>query len=761
MKLTLRISFLSDYHIGTGYGDGRVDSTLLRDNDGLPAIRGTTLSGLIRQSMWELLQLDPLKLHRRCRQSGATGNIPYCSGEDMCPICRIMGTPAHSKKWHISSARLETRNLGCEKIISRNKIDLKTRTTEKEKLFNEEIGNKNTSFIFTINSESNSKQIIEEAAFIIAACRMIKSLGSSRTRGKGKCTVHLVDASENRTEKELLCMFKTKWLENRELDIPDDIVQQKLTEYQHDERRVFTVVLLTGEPLLIANRGESGNRYYTNTHIPGYTFLGALAWSVARRCDGGDNEEIYGRFIRFFKKGKLRVSPLYPALRIGDHIYPSIPSPLDLLSCELHPAFEKDGHDEAGFATRESEPTNCDICAKKGVKSPMNPLNEFLALREPPRHLENVEIPLREEMHITIDPMKKKVVRGELFSYMVVESGQYFIGTMEIEGWADFANLLNIDGENPLFYLRIGKAFSRGYGKARIRLLPNKNSEDLFAGEKLAERVTDLTAPIRMTLISDAIIIDDWGRFLNTIDEKTLRNLLNTDVEIINTYAKSKIVDGFNTYLGLPKWRDMAICAGSTFGFRIRELCDGDNLLKRLEELEKTGIGIRKDEGFGKIVFNHPVYNRNYGVTNSRIHLDRDMRTEKEINEIDRFDKYWEGIIDNELSKEDFSNPRWMAVARWLRTTTLLNLEEFHTFEDRLKDMVDERRPQKDKKKFLEGRGKKGYDALNKVLRKLEKQLESEDENMRDENMREYLKMRAIQKVAEFIASGIREGEND
>lgn len=759
MKLTLRLSFLSDYHIGTGYGDGRVDSTLLRDNNGFPTIRGTTLSGLLRQNIWELLQLEPLKHHRRCTQSGVACDSPYCSSDDMCPICRIMGTPARGKRWHISSARMETRNMRHEKIISRNKVDLRTRTAEKEKLFSEEIGNKNTSFVFTINSQSSNRQIVEEAAFIMAACRMIRSLGSSRTRGKGRCTVHLVDASGNYTEEALLDIFKKRWLENRELDIPDGIVQQEPVEYQQNRRRAFTVVLLTEEPLIIANRGKSGNRYHTNSYIPGFTFLGALAWSAARRHENLNSEDIYERFVGFFRRGKLKISPLYPALKIENDVYPSIPSPLDLLSCELYPAYEEDGHGTEGFATRETEPSNCRICGEKGVKSSVSPLNKFLALREPPKHLENVEIPLREEIHITIDPRMKNVVIGEFFSYMVIESGQYFVGTMELEDWPDFANLLGINNEDPLFYLRIGKAFSRGYGKVRIRLLPNENCENFFAGQKLAERVTDITAPIRMTLITDAIIIDRWGRFLNTIDEKTLGTLLNLDVKVINTYARSKIVDGFNAYLGLPKWRDIAICAGSTIGFRIGEPCDGDDLLKNLEELEKKGIGIRREEGFGRVVFNHPVYNRNRGVHNSRIHLNQDIRTEKQQNEIEMFDKYWEEEVLNKVLSEsevDFSNPRWMTVARWLRTTASLNLDEFHTPRNCLKEMIDEKQPQRDKKEFLREKQIKEYNALKKVLEELKEQLEN-----KEENMREYLKMRATEALAELIALRVRKGYND
>jgi CRISPR-associated protein Csx10 len=764
MKLTFKITFLSDYHIGTGYGNARVDSTLFRDNNGFSTIRGTTLTGILRQSIWGLLQLDLLRHHRKCMQSNAASDVPYCSGDDMCPICRIMGTPAYSKRWHVSSARIDTSNPGCEKTISRNKVDMKTRTAEAEKLFSEEIGNRGTSFIFTLSNDSRSRHTMEEAAFIVAACRMIKSLGSSRTRGKGRCTVHLVDAEGDHTEEELLGIFESRWLRNRELNIPDSTTQQEFVGNHDGKTKSFTVVLLTEEPLLISNKGESGNRFYTNTYISGYTFLGALAWSVARRDDCDDNEKIYRKFIEYFRRGKLRVSPLYPALRIGSDIYPSIPSPLDLLNCELYPAFEEDGHGVKGFATCESEPANCEICAGNDVRSSMKSMNEFLALRDPPKHLEIVEVPLREEMHITIDPVKKNVVAGDLFGYMAIESDQYFIGTMEIEDWDDFINLLGIDNENPLFYLRIGKAVSRGYGRARIKLLPNENIEDLFVGQKLAERVKNLTAPIRMTLITDAIIIDDWGRFLNDIDEKMLKSLLDADVKVIGSYMKSKNVDGFNAHLGLPKWRDIAMCAGSTVGFSVSEACDSDALLKRLEELEKTGIGIRREEGFGKVIFNHPVYSENRGVSNSWIHLDQDMRTEEMINEIEKFDKYWEEVLrgleekdsKEKLAEDRFTDPQWIAVARWLRTMPSRNLKEFHNFEDDLKKMVDERQLHRDKKEYLKEKGEKGYLALNKVLQKLQKRLEGENENMR-----EYLEMRAIEKLAEFIASNIREGSRD
>ena len=82
MKLTFKLSLLSDYHIGAGHGKGIVDSVLLKDNHSLPVIRGTTLSGLLRQGMWDLLQIDLLEQHRKCKHSGGASDISYCSEEN-------------------------------------------------------------------------------------------------------------------------------------------------------------------------------------------------------------------------------------------------------------------------------------------------------------------------------------------------------------------------------------------------------------------------------------------------------------------------------------------------------------------------------------------------------------------------------------------------------------------------------------------------------------------------------------------------------
>ncbi|MBN1920779.1 MAG: hypothetical protein JW892_06005, partial [Anaerolineae bacterium] len=70
LRLTFELTLKSDYHIGAGYGLGSIDSALHRDPDGVPVLRGTTLVGLFRDALRELLQFAPLHAARRCKASG-------------------------------------------------------------------------------------------------------------------------------------------------------------------------------------------------------------------------------------------------------------------------------------------------------------------------------------------------------------------------------------------------------------------------------------------------------------------------------------------------------------------------------------------------------------------------------------------------------------------------------------------------------------------------------------------------------------------
>jgi hypothetical protein len=117
MELRFCLTLKSNYHVSAGFGLGaQLDSVLLRDADGVLVLRGSTLTGILRDGLWCLLQTTPkLQSHfapharaeqeqRAAEQSVASA---YCREEPVCPLCRIFGSPQRPKRWRIASARPE------------------------------------------------------------------------------------------------------------------------------------------------------------------------------------------------------------------------------------------------------------------------------------------------------------------------------------------------------------------------------------------------------------------------------------------------------------------------------------------------------------------------------------------------------------------------------------------------------------------------------------------------------------------------------
>ena len=769
MKLTFNINILSDYHIGAGYGAGIIDSLILKDRNGTPVIRGTTLTGLLRQGMWDLLQSDLLKEYRLCQQSGGENNA-FCEEKDKsCPICRILGSPGNPKKWKISSAEvLVPSTLKSGKVIWRNRVSPITRTAETRRLFAQEIMGGGIIFQFTVENEEHSSTGLEEAAFIVAAFRMIRNIGAFRRKGKGQCRFHLVEITpalpgtteegNNSLGKRMLEIFRTRWLENKELNdtyknYADQPVEFSVVTTPSEKRKRFNLVVLTKEPLLVAKKSEAGNRFHTIDYIPGETLLGALAWKIANKWDLTE-ETVYKKFINLFYKNGIKVSSLYPGLKIGNDIYPTIPAPLDFFTCKLEPlTAEDEGHGGKSLIYVEKGLQKCAKCSEKGLEIPLEPLTGFISFAT--GNTKKIKVSKREEMHISIDLQSGKAKRGELFGYTAIEEGQYFIGTVEVENWDEFVHLVGID-ENSL-ELRLGKGSSRGYGLVKA-WFSEENAMLTFRGKPLDKRVQDWSEPLVMTLLTDTILTDYWGRFCTALDGETLKQILGIEVEVINSFVKTKNISGFNSHLGLPKWQAKAIAAGSTVSFRIKNTPqDIAKLLDHFARLENEGIGLRRAEGFGQIAFNHPVYGGNYDIK-AGIRLPGFMRIQTQEEKVKVFEDDWQRYLARKIQKDSFSQSEWVLFSRWLTENikalvaadkTEEVLTKFH-YPD-IMELVNSREPCRDKKGFLDEKGQKGRKILPQIftaLADLVDRMESEDEDTK-----KYLLTKGIEMLAGFITS--------
>lgn len=707
LQLTFQITLQSDYHISAGHGLGAaIDSALLRDEDGVPVLRGTTLVGLLRDSLWRLLQLDAMQANHPpiCKASGLTGKkVPdYCrpantNSDPLCPVCRLMGNPRHPKHWHVSSARplgLETVGVtGWEagqtgaQVTQRARISPRTRRAEPRKLFSQEEGAAALTFRFTISTQLAAPYVLDEAALWVAVARNVRQLGRSRRRGQGECLITLTgvqDSSQtipdDKAQEWLLGHFRERWLEGTPTPItqPERDTLPSIAAATTDETPYrLRLVVRTDEPVIIARRAEAGNQFDTLNIITGQVLRGALAWRAVWRFNLSEKDgEAYRQFTRLFLRGDVAFPMLYPTCKYGSRQYPTIPAPLNWLTCKTLPGLPETGHGMYG-GLESPQQKQCPTC-----ESPLQPLNDFITVSNKEGFWKGSHFKItpkkRSELHVAIAPETNRANEGDLFSYAALEAGQYFIGELRCRNKATWDILQKLTGvaEDEKVVLRLGKATRRGYGRCTLWFTAMTENDPLTLIQQPldAQRVPS-PDKVTLTLLSDTIVTDRWGRFMDSFNSHWLSEQLNglvVEIETDSIAAKSQQVDGFNAHLGLPRWRDLALKAGSAVRFKLTN--PPDNWREILAEVEQDGIGLRRNEGFGLVAFNHPVYIQCQNIVRDRydklpgyMQPRADNQQQHPSFEKDDFVKQWLESLDEQTRwKENCSHDYFTAVARWL-----------------------------------------------------------------------------------------------
>jgi hypothetical protein len=119
---------------------------------------------------------------------------------------------------------------------------------------------------------------------------------------------------------------------------------------------------------------------------------------------------------------------------------------------------------------------------------------------------------------------------------------------------------------------------------------------------------------------SDLILVDEFLNYKEHIDkediiktvDKELKNKITIERLGEKVYVRNSVVSGFNNALGFPLIQDKIIEKGSVFVFSIEKHDSNDTTelnvyIARLKDyLLKNGLGLRRGEGFGRILINPP-----------------------------------------------------------------------------------------------------------------------------------------------------------
>lgn len=779
IQLSFRVSIRSDYHISAGHGLGAlVDSALQRDADGLPVLRGTTLTGLLRDGLRDLGLATPMQVSARWQQMVKTAeNLVSDDRRGWEASDALFGAPSRPKRWQISSGRpvnlAKPQNTGGSgwrsgglggQAAAHVRVHPALRRAEARKLFVREEGDQRLEFDFTMACPQTDEQAVAEAALLVAAARMVRHLGAGRRRGRGECSIRLQAVSNwpvkpgsaQPDEKALLALFENYWLTSGSLG---DLEMPKRNDVFSTPRTGqplrLIIAVRTDEPVLIAQRAEAGNQFDGLGYIPGFVLRGALASLLAARHDLSD-AAVYGLFIRLFFRSAAQFAPLLPAYEQDTNLYPAIPAPQDLFFSELHSAKGKLIGGHAVLSGREAARRDFKD-SQSGRDLKLEPLSRWLAVRQ---NAEVFKVDPVSEMHVTMNPETGRATDQQLFGYVTIPAGQYFMGEMifsDSSDWLALQKLIGLpdvpsaeeDSENStgpagaVFEMRVGKAIRRGYGLLSCVLFQTTHlKHSLWAGLPLKDRVTTVQQPLTLTLLSDAIVPDSWERTYQRFEASWVSQALGVKVRIASEkdansgrehrlqFARGKIVDTFNNHIGLPRHRDLAITAGSAVTLLVDEDITLDDLHKRLERVEMQGIGLRRNEGFGRVAFNHPVYdNACQSVEDAaRIRMPNALQRGKAHHDTvpageATFREAWkDSVTFSPENRARLRHEEFDGLTREIRTAKIQSLEDAKALlanYGKAEAVMPGGLPGRQKPNFFETEGKEGLALLSALFEKL------------------------------------------
>lgn len=424
------------------------------------------------------------------------------------------------------------------------KIDRKTRTTVHNSLFRYEHIRAGTEFKGEI--EVPDKIDREDLKFILACLFHLDTIGGFKSRGIGKVDLFI-------KEREL------KYKENKEQkDIIDKVIDEVFNEGNNQENskanlngklKKYSYTLSLKEPFILTGR-EIGNYVEVRDSIQGSTVRGAM--------------------IEHFAKSKDVSLEDLLCIEASDAISGDISLASKFIT-KYAIAGDKIETDKIVDPRNEIE----DKSKGKGVKLERKGTSMLKAKGN--------------EISIAINFQTKSVEDGMLFNSEYLQCDEKLIGDIILpEGLVD---------ENKNYTIYLGKMKSKGFGKAVITFGKyEKERANLKARiEKLQKQANEkiLTFDLQSDLILPFNTIYNVGEQF-----KTLVGISELKFKENKSYINTGKLGGYNIINNIRKVDELVITRGSVLTY---EIDDFNSILPKLEEIEEKGLGLRKNEGFGRV----------------------------------------------------------------------------------------------------------------------------------------------------------------
>ena len=560
-----------------------IDVTVKKDKDGYPIFNGKHIKGILRERVYQFkraLGVEEKEIETFVNNYfGKEGN--YIKNNSFNQI-RFSNLTIKDKKSYANK-------INVEKLIGNRygiRINRKTRSTVPQSLFNYEFLSRNNVFVGSLDINDNIKN--EDLKFILACLFHLDKIGGMKSRGIGKVRVKI---NGNYLEGEN-GVVETKSLDKiiSELKRED---KKASTELKADEFVKYSYTLELEEPIVLKSI-ELGNYIKTRNSVQGSTVRGAL---IEYFCRKGYDLNV------------LKNIEASDATREDNKV-------------SLASLFETkyEIKNEGNKKVKIDKVISSDTEYKDGTKYERSSSSDFKATGN--------------EISVKINTKLKSAENGMLFNTEYInntkeedknnkQKNEIKFPTENIKLVGDLKLPKEISQEKFIVY--IGKYKFKGFGKATITIkkYSDTNKADLEARiNNLSDKVRkDIESKIGkeaekeirneiqdkdkkvicFDLYSDMIIpftdIYDAGeQFLMLAGLKNENLKFNLKRSFINTGK----LEGFNIINGVRKVDELIFTKGSVFTYIIEEnACD--SILEKLTKIEANGLGLRKNDGFGRV----------------------------------------------------------------------------------------------------------------------------------------------------------------
>lgn len=345
---------------------------------------------------------------------------------------------------------------------------------------------------------------------------------------------------------------------------------------------VLTYEIELLEPCLVTSLQGDPNSAISFDYLPGAVLRGALIDRYIWQQREGNKQyqlEVEDAAVQaLFFNGSTRYLNAYPVYNKQR----TLPTPLSW-QVEKH----EEGKTIYDFAAEDAGELYPDK-DWKGVKKPFAIANDDEAIP--------VDVERYMAIHIARDRHPNRNEDREparaVYRYDALAAGQTFAAAIFCpdKAAADVLAALLPD------VLSLGGSRSGGYGRVSV-----KNIQAHQQWRQLPGKLEGNGDLLTITLLSDTLIRNENGQFVaqETAFTQHLENRLRCSLELKEAYYQTTAVGGFNRKWGLPLPQAAALSMGSVFVYQVE-----DHVPDTWQELENSGIGERRLDGFGSVGVN-------------------------------------------------------------------------------------------------------------------------------------------------------------